>query len=198
MLKKLFILIFSTVLLASNICNANTNNTTTDKLKNKTVNFQIDPIPLLINIASVDLNFFIGEKVTIGPTLDFLYANPFFLENEFDLSYYSIGVKTQYFFGESAISDSWLLSIPASYGKIKVTDKKSHNKSAKLSAMGISILGGYQWHWDTFNIQLLGGLSITNFGKASFRRDDGSEVEAELGHLRGVAPAVSFALGWSF
>lgn len=117
-------------------------------------NFRMFPVSMLIRSTSMDVNFPLSETFSLGPAL---------MHNEIDLGFVgersmNLGARAAWY-PSGVFNDSFYLSsqLMHGWGKAKfelgvIGGESGFNRTA------LTLLGGYQWHWQNFNLSLALGV----------------------------------------
>lgn len=160
----------------------------------KMYNVRVSPLGLLLGQISGTLDFKVRSDLTVGPSLSL-----------FSLTVGSTSVSSFSFGGEAVYApngdigkDGWIASAHASYGSFSMEETYSSvNYEASVGILSIGGLYGYQWMWESFNIQTGAGLSF-------YSADGTIELESSSGQTRsitnpvgsGISLGLKFTIGW--
>jgi len=161
-----------------------------------TFNARFSPLGLIIGSFNLTLDIAVGEDWTVGPQLsytDFSVGNE---DARFENEGYSAGVRANWF-KNGVYTDGLYLGPSITYSKVEATYTDTDGRALTGSAKGpaVSLLAGYGWFWDSFNIML--GLGATaNLGDKFVKIRDrfGDEKTSKAS----TALAGEFSLGWTF
>lgn len=159
------------------------------------VNVRIDPLNTLIGRMNVQVDFGIASAWSLGPTLQ--YTNK--MDEGYKINAYGFGVRGNYAFNGNIFTQGWYLGPSISYVNVKVTDDNSilGDLEGKGSGVAFSVLGGYQWMWEHFNINLGAGPVFYTLGDIVVENDAGTYEEKFSGYNE-VGLGLEFTLGWKF
>lgn len=158
-------------------------------------NIRISPIHLLVGMPRVEADFKIADSWTIGPTGSYLNRSV----DQYDVQAYSLGIRANYFFNREVFTQGWYLGPSLEYAHVHITDNDpfSGKMEGNGSGLALSVIGGYQWMWDNFNINLGAGPSYYSLGTVEVESSDGT-VDDDYTGYDGLQLAVEFTLGWKF
>ncbi|HXH29444.1 MAG TPA: hypothetical protein VNJ01_01405 [Bacteriovoracaceae bacterium] len=157
-------------------------------------NVRVSPLGLLIGSADVEVDFKISPSVTLGPTFQFLS-----LDSEgFDVSAYSVGIRSNIFLNGEVFKSGWYVGPVAKYINVKVedTDNSSSNLEGSASGLMVAVILGYQWMWESFNINL--GVGPGHSFIDEIRVTDNAGYDETYEGSGGFVLPIEFMLGWKF
>ena len=159
------------------------------------VNVRVDPLRTLTGVPSVDVDFAVSSAWSLGPTFSYLNKTI----DDFEATAYNLGIRGNYYFNGSVFTQGWYFGPSLSYLSVKVTDKNQVFGDLEGSASGLAFtaLGGYQWMWDHFNINLGLGPVFYTLGDVTVKNSDNSYKE-DFSGFSGAGIALEFTLGWKF
>lgn len=160
------------------------------------VNVRTGPIQLLTQTWNVELDFPISSAWTLGPTLQFVDAE----KDGYEVEAFGAGVRGNYYFNGSVFTQGWYFGPSLSYVKVEVVDKDSLVGDLKGSASGVGFIAmfGYQWMWESFNINLGLGPGYVSISEVELEDDSGTVEEDYDDNYSGATLALEFTLGWKF
>lgn len=159
------------------------------------VNLRVDPLGALIGAANVQLDIGVSNSWTLGPTLQYLNRSI----DDYDATAYGVGVRANYYFSRPVFTQGWYLGPSVSYVNAKVTEDDSlfGELEGTGSGLAFTLIGGYQWMWESFNINLGAGPVVTTIGDITVENSNGTYKEKTDGIDAGGL-AIEFTLGWKF
>jgi hypothetical protein len=162
-------------------------------LVNADVNVRLDPIGPLIGQYGVDVDFPISSAWTLGPSLKYLNRE----DGDFDVSGYSVGVRGNYWFNGEVLTQGWYFGPLLQYIGVSVEDNSDGSDlEGSANGAGLTAFFGYQWMWESFNINLGAGPALYTVNDIEV--DDGDGNKEEYRGYSGVGLALEFSLGWKF
>lgn len=164
-----------------------------------TMNFRFSPLSLLLTTFDAHVDFALSPEWTLGPQVIFgsytLSSSGSF--SEYKVSNAGLGLRANWMMN-GVFTDGLYVSPGLIFQRIKVTAKDSvGDVTASASVPQASGIVGYAWFWDSFNIQLGGGLAFP-LGSPDIKVKDstGYEQTVKLNRLAGLA--LEFTLGWTY
>lgn len=154
-------------------------------------NIRVGAIGLVAGVIDVTADFNVGDSWTLGPSIQYLNRSI----GDFEASAFGLGVRGNYYFGRSAFTQGWYLGPSLSYMNVEVEDKDS-GANATGSGLTISAIGGYQWMWDSFNINL--GLGPVYYAMGEVEVEDSFGEKQSFDSYNGLGLALELTLGWKF
>lgn len=153
------------------------------------MNVRVNPLGLAFGIIGAEVDFKVGESMTVGPSLGILSTSL----GTTSLNAYQIGARANFYLSGPAISDGWFAAPYASFLPMTI---KSGNASASWSSFSAGALFGYQWVWESgFNMDV--GLGASYYSTASsVTADDGSSLSVP--GFSGILPAFEWSVGYAF
>ncbi len=160
---------------------------------NHSMNFVFQPLPLLLGIVNFDLDFKLSKSMTLGPSL--MYWDSDFLSTH--IRAYSLGIRANFYPGGEALDSDGLYVGPSiNYMSMKA---EKNNLSAEIKGTVFTTVAGYQWIWDSFNIMLGGGFTISNFpDKVTVKNTTSNSQEEVSVGVASTGLALEFGLGFAF
>lgn len=163
----------------------------TQTAHSKIMNIKIDPLLALVSIYDGAIEFYVSDKITVGPKLQY------FNISGTGLTYksFSYGGTLNYYL-DKADADSWVLTATAYTGKFEfaLDDYKYETDITRYGG-----LFGYQWMWSNFNINLKLGYLMSNLSDASLTLSDTSGTTTEQNNpFSGGSTTWEFSFGYSF
>jgi hypothetical protein len=167
-------------------------------LNNKThaqTNVRIDPLSALIGVLNTTVDFKLSSSWTLGPTFQYLSREI----DSYDAMAYGVGVRVNYYFEREAFSQGWYLGPSFRYASAEVeTNDPTFGKiTGEASGIAAGLLAGYQWMWESFNINLGAGFVYSSLGTIKVENKQGNYSEDFSGY-DGVDLDLEFTLGWKF
>lgn len=153
------------------------------------VNVRTFPFQLVNLIVDIP----VSRNWTLGPQL--LYSSS--EDDGYSVDARAFGLRANYWFNEDVFTQGWYLGPGISYASVEVEDDESGSElTGKASGLSLSVLGGYHWMWESFNIMLGIGPAYYSIGEVTIEDDFGNE-ESYAGY-EGLGIALEFTLGWKF
>lgn len=155
----------------------------------KGINVRVNPLGLLLGAISADVDFKIGDKFTIGPSMSYYSASIFNTK----LTGAGIGARGNYYVTGDAMTDSFILGPQLGMSLFSVS---SGTSKATATGFYVGAIGGYQWVWENgFNVNL--GLGANYYSQAaSALANDGTTLSVPGFH--GFGPTGELTIGWLF
>lgn len=159
----------------------------------KNYNLRFGPIGLLFGVINADFDIKMGPTFTIGPSVSYLS----WTLAEVNVTAYSFGVRANFYPNIEALSeDGWYIGPSVNYIGAKAT---KNSLSASVNGINTSIVGGYQWLWDSFNINLgLGGGYTSIPTKVTVKDSSGGTSEEVSVRASQTSVALEFTMGFAF
>ena len=151
------------------------------------MNLTFKPIELLIGSLNAKLDIPLNSNWVIGPQLTLLNLTI----GDATIAATSLGVDFGYYFSGN-FQDSGYVTPGISYGSFSV---ENSNDEVSVSGASLSVVGGYHWFWETFNLRLGAGTSFFT-GNASVSLEDENGDEQDISLSTGLI--IDFALGFKF
>ena len=169
---------------------------THEDTSDKTMNLRIGVIPALIGILHIDADFGVSDSFTLGPALAYGKRKFSIGSTPVSVELGSIGARGNWYFSGNRFTQGAYLAPFLTYSRIEVIVTKS-DRSLSGRANGIlsGAMVGYQWVWDTFNINLGAGLqasAITDLRVKDEKTNE--EYSFPTGYFGGLAAEFSFGL----
>jgi hypothetical protein len=154
-----------------------------------------------VNVRTYPFSFFnlqidipVSRNWTVGPHIVSTSDN----DDDFEVKTLGAGVRANYWFNEDVYTQGWYLGPSLSYVNVSVED--SHPSFGKLkgeaSALSMSVVAGYHWVWESFNIMLGAGPAYYSIGDITV--DDSAGNAREYTGYNGSGLALELTLGWLF
>jgi hypothetical protein len=148
----------------------------------------MDRLSLAAGLLNTDVDFAVGKRFTIGPSISMLKSSLLFTE----ASGFNLGVRGNLYLSGDALNDGWLVGPSIGFSTLSVRSGIAQGSASKLS---LGAIAGYQWVWGS-------GLNITAGAGASWY-SGGDEVAVEgdtlsIPFYHGVLPAAELTLGYAF
>ena len=157
------------------------------------VNVRVDPISPLVGTFGVEVDFPISTAWTIGPALRYINRT----DGDFDVSGYGIGLRGNYWFNGSVLTQGWYFGPLLQFIGAKVEDTTDGSKlEGSASGAGVTAFFGYQWMWEQFNINLGAGPSFYSLN--TIKVDDGEGNSRNYNGYNSIGIGLEFSLGWKF
>lgn len=169
----------------------------------KTVNFRVGPLHALLGIADVEVDFGVSDSFTLGPMFSYINRNLEFSDSTlgaYRVQAESFGLRGNWYFSGKRFSQGAYLAPFILYGHAKVSGSSgaSSNLEGEGSGFGLGALIGYQWVWETFNINLGGGFQASQMNDLKVRdKRTGDEHKTETVSTTG-ALALEWTIGFMF
>jgi len=159
------------------------------------VNVRVDALSGLMGVANIQVDFGISTAWTLGPT--FQYRNR--TVDDYESTAYGIGIRENYYLNGNVFTQGWYLGPSVGYIRATVKRDDSVHGDIEGSASGIAatFLAGYQWMWESFNMNLGAGPVYYTIGNVKVENGDGTYDEEYKGYS-GLGIALEFSLGWKF
>lgn len=156
-------------------------------------NIRLSPLSPLAGVIDVEVDFKVSEAWSFGPQLSIL--NTF--NGGYDISGYKVGARANYFFSGAVFTQGWYFGPSISVLSVNVKDNRDILKyEGDASGINFNALFGYQWMWESFNINLGGGPSYFSLGEIKTKDNSGNTENYD--GFSGVGLALEFMLGWKF
>jgi hypothetical protein len=123
----------------------------------KTVDLRTNPILDAVGIYDLHADFDVGNGWTVGPGFDFATANG---TDGLTSAITVYQVDAIHHFGEGSFTHGWYLG-PILYYSTGYINYSRFNTNGNILAIGART--GYQFAWDTFNMQL-GAVAASSLG----------------------------------
>lgn len=168
----------------------------------KSTNIRINPLGLLLGVIGADVDFGVGERFTIGPSIAYLKASTTDIYSDgVDYTAWSIGIRANFYLSGPRFHSGWYLAPSAAYIPVTVNDSFSGDSyTATSGAFAISVLAGYQWVFRSgFNMTLGAGAAYyTTKKNVTVTDSSGNSQNVSTPSFAGVLPDLEFGLGWAF
>lgn len=159
---------------------------------------RVNPFTSLLGLIYADAGIAIADQFLIGPSLRIANYNLFFVKEE------SLGIGARAaWYAQGPFKHSFYVATTPLYSWGRVSSRAfSATAEAKFNRFYLDVIGGYQWHWSSFNLGLGAGLAYNGVSL--------SELKGEAGDLKGdiptfgftsaagILPTAEFTIGWSF
>lgn len=163
------------------------------------VNARVGILSALLGSANLSLDIGLDDQWTIGPQASYwrLKFNSSAGFSDFDTTSYTFGVRGNWF-KNGRFVDGLYLGPNVSYRSIdlKTTSTDGITYTAKQASPVASLIVGYGWFWDNFNMMLGIGYAVAlNSNDIVVRDSNGKETRSSRFNsgLDG-----EFTLGWTF
>jgi hypothetical protein len=157
------------------------------------VNLRIDPLAPLVGMVGIELDFPISKSWTLGPQLRFLSRE----DSDFDVTGYGLGLRANYWFNRPVFTQGWYFGPSINFVSVNVKDDSGASTlEGDANGLGLTAIFGYQWMWDSFNINLGLGPSFVTVNKITIKDKSGNRDH--YNGFSGVNLALEFTLGWKF
>jgi hypothetical protein len=158
------------------------------------VNVRVDALGALAGIANLHVDFGLGNAWSLGPSVQYINQSV----DDFEANATSVGVRANYFFNGKIFTQGWYLGPSINWMSVKVEDNDPSLGKLEGSANGMAftVLGGYQWMWESFNINLGIGPVYYTLGSIKAKSDRG--FSEEFSGYDGMGISSEFTLGWKF
>jgi hypothetical protein len=151
------------------------------------MNITSAPLSLLVGVVNARLDMEMVDKWTVGPEAAILN----WTLNDVNVSAYSLGVNFAHNFNGNFATGAFVT--PAA--NIISATAKIDSTSASVTALFASVVGGYHWFWDSFNLRLGGGLAF-GISNATITVEDSTGDDISVPLSGGFL--LDFALGFTF
>lgn len=156
-------------------------------------NIRVSPLSVLVGVIDVEVDFKIADAWTLGPQLSLVSRT----DGTYDVSGYKVGVRGNYWFNGAALSQGWYFGPSVSLVSINVKDSSpSSSLEGDATALGLVGIFGYQWMWESFNINLGAGPALISIDDVTITDSSGNKTKYDANG--GVNLAIEFNLGWKF
>ncbi|MDZ4661761.1 MAG: hypothetical protein SGJ18_09095 [Pseudomonadota bacterium] len=164
-----------------------------------TKNFRFSPLAVLIGALNLNLDFTVNENWTVGPEAlywRFTSTSSGGLLSDIDINAYSFGVRGNWY-NNGVFTDGLYVGPSVNYTSATASSNDIQGKiSAKASGIFLRGIVGYGWFWDSFNMLLGGGLTVSlSDTTVEIRDSSGTYTEANI-HRGGAA--LEWTIGWTF
>lgn len=138
------------------------------------INVKLHPVVLLIGMISLDVDYRLAEKFTVGLVGSYLNREVFGVK--FQGSF--LGARGTYSFGEAYTSGPYVAG-QLEKGKLDVSTPDLVGRQAGVATepTNLALLFGYQWFGDRFNMNIGAGYLKTDIGNLAIRDLDGKVVQ---------------------
>ncbi len=161
----------------------------TDSARSTAFNLRFAPLGFIFGSYSLNFDFAVGDRITVGPYLNYFNYNLLGL----GISSVGGGVAMMYYLSGPRLSSSWYLSPEVGFGANSLSLNGATSSVAGLQARATV---GYQWVWRSgFNLQLGAGVQYSSM--SATQKVGGQETQVTGGAV-GVGPAFDFMLGQAF
>ncbi len=158
------------------------------------VNVRLDPLGPLVGSYGVDVDFPVSSSWTLGPALRYLHRK----DGDFDVSGYGLGIRGNYWFNGNVFTQGWYFGPLLQYIGVSVEDKHDdYDLEGSANGAGLTAFFGYQWMWESFNINLGAGPALYTVNNVKVEDKDADEKRNYRGYS-GAGLALEFTLGWKF
>ncbi len=156
-------------------------------------NIRLSPLSPLAGVIDVEVDFKISEAWSFGPQMSILSTD----DGNYDVTGYKLGARANYFFNGSVFTQGWYFGPSVSIISVNVKENLA-TSNYEGDATGIGFVGmfGYQWMWESFNINLGGGPSFVSVNEITIKDNAGNKKKYD--GFSGAGLAIEFMLGWKF
>lgn len=160
----------------------------------KNINLRWQASAAAAGMGSLSAEWRASDYFTFGPSI--AYVN--WRVGDVGMSGYSVGLQGTYAF-DQAFRDSWYLSPRIAYSPIRATARdKGIEYSGDVAGTTGSLIGGYQWFWDSFNMNLGVGATVNSVARLNLTDSSGNKLDKASQYYTGVTPVVDFEIGYAF
>lgn len=160
----------------------------------KTVNLRWQASAAVAGMGSLSAEWRTSDYFTFGPSVG--YVN--WTAGDVGMTGYSVGVQGTYAF-DKVFRDSWYLSPRIAYSPIRASAKDGGREyTGDVAGATGSLIGGYQWFWSNFNMNLGVGAVVNSVARLNLTDSSGNRLEKAAQYYTGVAPLVDFEIGYAF
>lgn len=154
-------------------------------------NFRVYPLSLFIGRLSADLDIKVAPQFTIGPTFSYGSLGLFGT----NLSYQSFGVRGNYYLNSAAISDGWFVG-----AALEAVQARAESDGLKAESTGTAFtaLGGYTIMYNTFNMNLGGGLVASSAESVEKKEETATTKKEVKATAKPSGLYLEFTVGWAF
>ncbi len=160
----------------------------------KNVNLRWQVGAAAIGMGSISAEWRTSDYFSFGPQI--AYVN--WSAGDVGMTGYSVGLQGTYAF-DRAFRDSWYLSPRIAYSPIRAAAKdKGIEYTGDVAGTTGSLIGGYQWFWTSFNMNLGVGANVNSVARLNLTDSSGNTLEKVARYYTGVTPVVDFEIGYAF
>ena len=159
-------------------------------------NVRFSPVGMIGGLLNAELDIPVSDSLAIGPEFGYLHGTI----HQKSVHIVAYGLRGVYYFNESVFTDGWYFSPGVTWSRVRVgaTDAVHGPLTANGESFALSLISGYQWFWDYFNIALGGGLAWSSIGTLDLKSEDGVSRDTYKGPGTRAALALEFSLGFTF
>lgn len=158
-------------------------------IPDRTINFRVDPLGLLLGTVTGNVDFAITKHITVGPTASYFSASMLGTS----LSGFGIGARANIYLSGDAISSGWLVGPSVGYSSFGVS---APGLSGSTGGFYVGAVAGYQWVWKN-GLNLDVGLGANYYSQGgSITAQDGSTV-LDVPFFHGITPTAEVSLGFA-
>jgi hypothetical protein len=162
--------------------------------QDRVVNLRWQASALSVGVGLVAAEFKMSDYFSFGPSAS--YVN--WRGGDVGITGSSVGLQATYAF-DQIFQNSWFISPRAAYSPIRATAiDKGVEYSGDVAGTTGSLLGGYQWFWDSVNVNVAGGAIVNSVARLNLTDSSGNRLEKASQYYTGVVPVVSVDLGYTF
>lgn len=159
----------------------------------KTVAIRVSPFDLLVPAISVRADIKIMENLSVGPMATYW---SFYTEAEDKQSTLGYGVRVNWHFN-GALENGVYIS--PSYTRYTIRLETLDGDIGSQSFNTVAAIVGWQWVWDTVNLNLEGGYRVGAAGDLKVKNAAGDVIDTISGAETNVAEWVlDFTVGFAF
>lgn len=161
------------------------------------VNLRVGALGVFTGNYQLTLDVPISSAWTLGPTGSIVDSK----SGGYDVTGYSFGVRGNYYFNKKVFSQGWYFGPSVTFAKVEV-DRDYGGSIGKITgdASGVSFTGlfGYQWMWESFNINLGIGPNYVSISELKVTNEQNNYEEDYSGDYTGFGLGAEFTVGWKF
>ncbi len=157
-----------------------------------------NPLSMIFGTFGAQYERKIGDNMSVALTLGFYSRSTGILGMEYSYSGFSINPEFRYYFEEAI--EGWYVSPYVTFTmineKMAFTGYEEFNN--KITVFGGGAVGGRQWIWGGFTLDLYAGVGYTSMSYTYDDKYDENMIFASGLSFSGVLPVFGAAIGYSF
>ncbi len=169
----------------------------------KRFNLSFEPIVLLVGFINLDFDIKMSENWTLGPELSYWHVSlasgdPIYT-SAISLTAWAVGVRANYY-PDGVYQDGWYVSPSFQYVSAKAsTISSGQDLSASVSEFAFTLVGGYNWFWDSFNLKFGAGITAASAPSTIHVQSSNGTYSNDVSYSpSSVGLALDFMTGWTF